>query len=221
MARQTSKGKCVFCQRTFSKAGMIRHLAACKGRKPESGPIKYFHLVVEGLYRPQYWLHLEMPANASLQSLDDFLRDIWVECCGHLSAFKIMGQTYTQLFDDGLFPDDKDMNVKVGRILSPSLTFSYEYDFGTTTELKLKVAAERTGKRSREMVKILARNDPPDIRCQSCGRPATQVCTNCMYMGEGWLCDECIFEHECGHELALPVVNSPRVGMCGYGAVQF
>ena len=220
MARRTStKGKCVFCQQAYSKGGMTKHLASCKERKPATGPVRYFHLVAEGLYAPEYWLHLEMPASATLEDLDHFLRDIWVECCGHLSAFSIMGQTYTQLFDDGFFEDDKDMNVKLGQILSPGLTFSYEYDFGTTTELKLKVAAARTGQKLKDTVKILARNDPPDIRCQSCGKLATQVCSNCVYMGEGWLCYDCMLEHECGEEMALPVVNSPRVGMCAYGAV--
>jgi len=30
-----------------------------------------------------------MPARATLTDLDGFLRDIWLECCGHLSAFDI------------------------------------------------------------------------------------------------------------------------------------
>lgn len=39
--------------------------------------------------RARYWLYLEMPARATLTDLDGFLRDIWLECCGHLSAFDI------------------------------------------------------------------------------------------------------------------------------------
>jgi len=30
------------------------------------------------------------------------------------------------------------------------------------------------------------------------------------------VCEGCAGEHECGEEMLLPVVNSPRVGMCGY-----
>jgi hypothetical protein len=37
-----------------------------------------------------------------------------------------------------------------------------------------------------------------------------------LYPDEGWLCDECAVGHECGEEMLLPVVNSPRVGVCGY-----
>jgi hypothetical protein len=29
-------------------------------------------------------------------------------------------------------------------------------------------------------------------------------------------CQDCLVEHECGEEMALPVVNSPRMGVCGY-----
>jgi len=50
--------------------------------------------VVEGSYLPYYWMHLELPANATLEDLDSFLRDIWLECCGHLSAFRIEGKEY-------------------------------------------------------------------------------------------------------------------------------
>ena len=216
MARVQSKGVCVFCQRAYSKGGMSRHLAACKARPAEKGSSKIFHLQAEGLYAAMYWLHLEMPGQATLQDLDIFLRDIWVECCGHLSMFEIEGQRYTQIFDDGWFPDDKDMNVRLSRILRPGLQFGYEYDFGTTTELKLKVVAERAGAKLAEPVRILARNNPPDIPCQSCGKPATQVCSMCIWQGEGWLCDDCAGQHGCGEDYFLPVVNSPRVGMCGY-----
>ena len=30
-----------------------------------------------------------MPADATLADLDRFLRDIWLECCGHMSQFTI------------------------------------------------------------------------------------------------------------------------------------
>ena len=63
---------------------------------------------------------------------------------------------------------------------------------------------------------FLARNDPPPIVCEVCGKPAVQVCSQCIYSGEGWVCDEHAADHPYGEEMMLPVVNSPRVGMCGY-----
>ena len=133
MATGISIGKCKLCNATFSKKAMTKHLESCFQRK-EAGEVSsasdkekskkmdVFHLVVEGRDLPDYWMHLSAPAYATLKDLDNFLRGIWLECCGHLSAFTI----------------------------------------------------------------------------------------------EGLFCDECAGGHECGEETILPVVNSPRVGVCGY-----
>ncbi len=94
--RRTSKGKCELCGGTFGKAAMTRHLGSCRQKQvPQEGlkKTKLFHIVVEGRYLPQYWMHIEVPAKATLEDLDGFLRDTWLECCGHLSAFTIEGRT--------------------------------------------------------------------------------------------------------------------------------
>ena len=36
-----------------------------------------------------------MKATSTLEELDDFLREFWLEFCGHLSDFDIDGTTYT------------------------------------------------------------------------------------------------------------------------------
>ena len=220
MAKQ-SRGQCVFCRKFYARGGMTRHLQACKARAEAQEAAtgrksKAFHLIAEGLYTPEYWLHLELPETITLEDLDQFLRDIWLECCGHLSMFEIEGQRYTQLFDDGYFPEDKAMTVKLGRVFRPGLEMDYEYDFGSSTDLKLKVVDERTGKVSGQEIKLMARNDPPKILCDVCGKPATQICTMCLYEGEGALCEEHAETHDCGEDYFLPIVNSPRVGVCGY-----
>jgi hypothetical protein len=48
-------------------------------------------------------------ADAILSRLDHFLRDIWLECCGHLSAFRIDQTIYTIPVDDPFddFQDDR------------------------------------------------------------------------------------------------------------------
>jgi len=239
---------------------------------------KLFHITAEGRYLPDYWMHLEVPAEATLTDLDGFLRKVWVECCGHLSAFTIGGTTYSSEpadfensdfedddsagedseddededmddedsededsddededsdekdsaqagFDSNILkaaslmfsqPKDKSLDAKLCEVLKPGTQFFHEYDFGSTTHLKLKVLSEYQGDVSRKTVQILARNEPLPIVCSSCGKPATKVCTACLYSGEGWLCDGCAAEHDCGDDAFLPVVNSPRVGVCGY-----
>jgi hypothetical protein len=62
----------------------------------------------------------------------------------------------------------------------------------------------------------MARNDPPEYLCDLCDKPATQICTMCLYKDEGLLCEAHAKTHKCGDEMFLPVVNSPRVGVCGY-----
>lgn len=224
---QTS-GTCFYCDKTYKKGGMTRHLKACKARqaaieKELSGrakPKKVFHLVVEGLYIPEYWLHLEIPENAQLSKLDQYLRNIWLECCGHLSMFDINDQRYSvrPMVEYG----DKSMSARAGSVLSEDLTFRHEYDFGTTTHLELRVVDVRDGVMP-STIREMAQNDEPEIICQKCEkRPATEVCSYCIWGGEeAWLCETCKTQHQCyideGEDyMFLPVVNSPRVGMCGY-----
>ncbi len=80
----------------------------------------------------------------------------------------------------------------------------------------IKVISDREVEAKGKAIQVLARNTPPVILCEECGKPATNVCSQCIFDGKGWLCDDCAEEHECGEEMLLPVVNSPRVGMCAY-----
>jgi hypothetical protein len=202
---------------------MARHLKSCKARAEEnkksaikaatkgSASRTILHLQVEGRDRPMYWMHIETPANATLEDLDSFLRQIWVECCGHFSYFEIEGSTF---ISEKMEPGDRSMKIALGKVIVPGMWFEYLYDFGTSTELLLKLVTEREGLAQDKAIMVLARNDPPDIKCQ-CGKPATSVCCECTD-DAGWVCEECAGKHECGEEMLLPVVNSPRVGMCGY-----
>jgi predicted RNA-binding Zn-ribbon protein involved in translation (DUF1610 family) len=191
---------------------MTKHIAKCPQRK--SGNESRFHIVVQGLYLPQYWLHVEAKPMARLSDLDGFLRDIWLECCGHMSSFEIEGQEYMcgQTFDS----DAESMKVLLGRVLSPGLKFRHTYDFGTSTELDLRVVGELLAVPGKEKIRLLARNLAVCFECSECGKAAAQLCSQCSCEREAWLCDACGSKHECGEEMLLPIVNSPRVGQCGY-----
>ncbi len=58
----------------------------------------------------------------------------------------------------------------------------------------------------------------PIIPCDECGKfQATQICTFCQWDDGGWLCDNCAKVHNCDEDdMFLPVVNSPRAGVCAY-----
>ncbi|MBN1324196.1 MAG: hypothetical protein JW986_09435 [Methanotrichaceae archaeon] len=178
--------------------------------KADERSAPHLHLRVEAKYIPNYWMNLEVPASLTLHRLDEFLRDTWLECCGHLSEFSIKGENY---LSEKIEPGDKGMKYPLRDLLSVGMKADYIYDFGSSTELTIKVLSSRDIIPRKKPVRVLASNLPPDIRC-SCGEPAEYICAAC---DEGaWLCEKCASSHECGDECLLPVVNSPRTGVCGY-----
>ena len=205
---------------------MTRHLETCQqritaktnvGSHQKAQKTRAFHLIVEGYRLPMYWMHLEVAAGTTLAILDRFLRDTWLECCGHLSAFEIGEVRYS--VDAGMYDWDtggKSMRVRLDKVLSPGQTCSYEYDFGSTTELTVKVLSEHEVEAEKRPIQVLARNTLPIIPCDVCGEPATRLCSQCIYEDKGCLCDVCAKDHKCDEEMLLPLVNSPRAGVCGY-----
>jgi len=69
---------------------------------------------------------------------------------------------------------------------------------------------------SKGAVRLAARNEPPTWPCDVCGKAATAVCTQCLYEGKGFCCAGHASSHDCDEDMLLPVVNSPRMGVCGY-----
>lgn len=216
MATGVRTGKCVFCDETLSKGAIRRHLNSCARREETAsdGDQSVFHLLIEGRGAPDYWMHVEIGSEARLKDLDDFLRETWLECCGHLSAFTIDGISYASSPMSEY--SDESMAARLREVLSPKLRFEHQYDFGSTTELTLKVVAEQQGIDGGNKVRLLARNDPSELPCEVCGMPATQACAECSWSGGGLFCDDCGEDHDCGEDMFLPLVNSPRSGVCGY-----
>lgn len=96
-------------------------------------------------YGREHCLFVEVKETASLKDLDSFLRDIWLECCGHLSGFEIEGISYeAETGCDYTWQEvSKSMNCKLMSVLRKGLTFDYEYDFGSTTGLMITVVNYR------------------------------------------------------------------------------
>lgn len=211
MTKHALSGTCAFCGGEHDKSAMARHVASCARR--ERGAETRLPIVVEGTWVPAYWLHLEVSPKASLADLDRFLRETWLECCGHMSSFEIRDRRFESNsfdFDPG---DGETMDVAVSDVLGSGAVARYVYDWGSSTELRLRTLAPRTGKATRERVRLVARNAPPRIPCRHGHDEARHVCSGC---GNA-VCDACAPKHRCGPEMLLPVVNSPRVGVCAYG----
>jgi len=240
-----SEGKCFFCGGMFVKAGINRHLATHLKEKVETGkPGKSFFLKIEPnkkwVTKP-YFLSLWVNGETKMKEIDSFLRDIWLECCGHLSAFNDpkkrrggFGWDFfeaMELMEEGKIKEyEKIMEEDAGEIpmsrkassaLYKGLVLEYEYDFGSTTELTVTVMDEYPIKADKKIV-LLSRNEPLKIMCAICGKvPATQICAVCMYEEDAVFCDKCAKKHakkceDFANYASLPVVNSPRMGVCAY-----
>lgn len=201
-----SPGRCEVCNHPAEKAPMARHLGEClPGRDAKGKSGRLIQLRFEAPADSRYWLYIEARAEATFENVDALLRSVWLECCEHMSAFYV-GQ------------GEPGIGSKVGTVLSSKgLKFKYEYDFGSTTHLAGVVVGMRDGVSGRSAVRLLARNDPPTWSCEECGAAATTVCPFCLDEGGGLFCEAHAEKHPHAKEdVYLPVVNSPRMGVCGY-----
>jgi hypothetical protein len=203
-------GICSFCSQTMSKRKMMNHIISCKEKltydssSVEQNFITYFTILIEGKYNPSYWIIAEVSSVMTLKVIDQFLRDIWLECCEHLSEFSKNRNKIS-------------MKRKLYDVFNEFIDFEYEYDFGSTTELKLKVISKVELNKKFD-IRILAMNLRPEIKCSVCQeKPAIGQCDICF---EEILCEECIKSHPCfedeQEQLISDIVNSPRSNVCGY-----
>ena len=202
MATNQQKGNCYLCGAELGKVAMKNHIF--KVHSDPSGEQECCLIKVEGMDK-RYWLLLDMPLTASLKNLDDFLRKIWLECCGHMSAF--MGSDYQE------YPMSRKLSA-----FSEGAQIGYEYDFGDTTRLLVSFVGKTRRKKQREVVRLLARNAPIEWKCAECGKPAELVFIELLYDGDEnpCLCESCAEEQDMDMDMALPVTNSPRMGVCAY-----
>ena len=200
----TTLGNCYICGAELGKAAMKNHVLKSHGSDASGEDCCL--LMVEGAYDKDYWLIIDVPRSKNLSTVDIFLRKIWLECCGHLSAFRSPKRSaYGEIA-----ASKKLYNfIKGDKIL-------HEYDFGTTTESLITIIGNTKRKPQKENVRLLARNVPLEIKCRTCAAPAQYICTECVYdYRNPFYCDKCIKKHE-HDDMLLPVTNSPRIGQCGY-----
>lgn len=219
MARaKQSRGQCAFCGQDIAKGSATKHLAACAAwqaakDKAEGSKRKketLYHLRVQAEDQPQFWLELEMRGSAKLKDLDHYLREIWLECCGHMSQFSYGGWGGEEI----------SMGCSLDKALAYQREITHIYDFGTESVSLIKMTDVREGKpATTHPITLLIRNLPPTYECQECGQPATHLCMECIIEdeAEGTLCELHTENHpHDNYGEPIPLVNSPRLGLCGY-----
>lgn len=173
--KETSTGLCHFCGGTFEKSKMTTHLKTCKVRlssfEQHGNAQRLFHLFVEGTYRPNYWMHLEVPAVALLVDLDDFLRAIWLECCGHLSEFTIRGTSYASVAESGwgtsfeMTEEEAEVgkNGKSEQSLPSAETIATQIAESLSTEMHADLKDVPVSQIEEKLVEMLSENQPPGV----------------------------------------------------------
>lgn len=207
-ASQKYEGQCKFCKKDFTKRQIADHLDVCPKREKDKN-MKNLRFRVIDPYEKNFWLIVEVNNQAKLKDLDYLIRDVWVECCGHLSLF---GEYENEIGKGGIIMDTS----------KPGDSLNYVYDFGSSTELVIE-ALEYSNYQlnDKEKVELVARNYLPVSNCVRCGQQATQVCTACSEEELVLVCNKCVKkyhneESEEDEHYILPIANSPRSGVCGY-----
>ena len=212
------KGKCYYCNKELTERTIKRHMKSCPNMKKvisdeinsSKGTRNQFIISMKDKYdKNTYCIYLLIDENLQLQHLDQFIRHVWVECCGHLSAFYIDGIRYEDNSND-LY----QMNVKLKDALFVGDKFEYEYDFGTTTYIILEVVDKVEVSKNHSQIEIIARNDENHYKCSHCGKQVEYY----SYGTGDYICGDCAddFDEDELEELCGDYFNSPRDGVCGY-----
>jgi hypothetical protein len=164
----------------------------------------------------EYWLDVEVETAAAHSKLDAFLRDTWLECCGHLSIFSVPPFRYSSSPSDlprlfGRAKTERSMASKIGAVFTYTRQKgTYDYDFGSTTRLTVERIGARAGRTGKPSVRLLVRNDPLPWKCGVCGAPAALVC--CAHEG-----DDSAGPHDRGRALIFASIIGVRaIPLCLY-----
>jgi len=196
-----------------TKRGALKHCLECLDASGWPIGEKYSLIIrIEGKDERKYWMLALTRHDAQLRDLDQLIRDVWVECCGHLSAFEIGGISYDSYGDE--CPSDA-MGVPLSNVIRPGSTFTYDYDFGSTTSLALKVIGA-TPVAPEGLICLIARNDRPKVPCDLCGGDAAFVVNESDWGMPRYCCEKCLSSADPDPCCVNIIANSPRNGVCDY-----
>ena len=204
-----SEGRCRYCNQLFSKRTISNHLAKHLAENEKLAPAEvaqyYCHVKVEA---DEMFLHLLLKYGTKMKKVDKFLRGIWLECCGHMSEFYLKGIKVK-------------MSEEVQFVFEPRAKITHDYDFGTTTRVSI-TGLKHYQLNPNEDIILLSRNEPIKLMCATCKTESdVNLCSTCNWEKYSFFCKKCSKKHEkvCddfADYSCMPVVNSPRMGQCGY-----
>jgi hypothetical protein len=194
--------ECEYCHKKFGCRIILDHYGDCLKNvyKDKSGYL--FRLFSHGVRGDVYFIYACVGLNCKFSDLDKFLKEVWCECCGHMSEFN--------LFENGVGPIGKIKKTEKISKYKTGDRFEYQYDMGDTTTIYLEILDVLSGEDKTKEIEILKKNEQPKIICENCDNESKYYDQE----NDEFVCEECAEEIE--EERKLNVVNSPRTGVCGY-----
>ena len=204
--KSTNSGFCALCGLRATKTTMMAHVETCVAAHDKIGqPQSLIVLPFRRSRRPPLLAYHRGQGERGIASL------------GCLVAPTLAGMLWTY---ERVPSGRRELAMTTATAIAFTRAASkveYEYDFGSTTALTGELVCNRQGSIGRASVRLLARNEPLVWPCGDCKAPASVVCLYCIDSDNGFFCDAHAEMHEhAGEKVYLPVVNSPRMGVCGY-----
>ena len=201
-----SLGRCDLCGAIVRAGDVSAHAMACvmaafQGRSVENGRHSRYAdngamLIWVRSTELRHWMLLAARPSTSLRNLDQFLRDQWLECCGHMSHFEIGLTRYcagmlesgdTQILDtDTVDAEDRHMAYTLAETLELGERARHVFDYDNITEVDFEcvttldalydvlaerlIASQGTAEHDADFI-IVARNLPL-ATCFTCGATA-------------------------------------------------
>lgn len=104
-----------------------------------------------------YWLFLDMPLTATLESLDAFLREIWFECADHTGVFMLEQDENERL----------ELHMPIS-VLQTGQTIRHRYTGMYPTNAKITILGRMNRPAQPEPLRLMARNVMYMIKCSLC-----------------------------------------------------
>ena len=203
-----SKINCKFCDKKFGIKTIEDHLSDCIPNfvNDKSGYLIEF-ISKNDITKKSYQMFAIFGIKCKFSHIDIFLRNMWCECCFHLSTLDV----FEEVNDE-----QSHKSVKFNTLISKyknANQFIYCYDMGSTTDIYFRIIKKLDGTNKNTDIELLYHNEPFKIKCKN-----YKICKGfAMFIYKDLFCNECknnLDEEEQTYILKLS--NSPRTGICTY-----
>lgn len=215
---------CTCCNKKFGNRKIKDHVSECVKNTvtEESGYLMEF-MAYNDITNTFHYMHALFGSKCKLSHIDKFLRDMWCECCGHMSIVHVF-DAETDIRKDGKF---RDLISKYDE----TNQFTYEYDMGDTTTIFFRILKKLNDNNSTKY-KLLYRNEQQNVKCDNYTKCKT-FASHIFYRDRHILyCKDCLDDivtklkkqnedFDESNIMKQAITNSPRSGVLCYNHFEY